>query len=605
MTVWTARENDYSMSRKRLIWQLYPSFLAVILVVLVVATAYFSYALYHFHLSQIEGELRLAAEVAAPQVAEALNAGTRGDIDVLCQRLGQAGDGQMRLTVISPSGKVLGDSDEAPSLMEDHANRAEVIGALHRGYGKSVRPSPTLKKNMMYVAVPIAVDGQPLAIVRAAIPVTEINHAMRGIYLNIVWAGAAVALGAAFLSLLISRRISQPITQMKGIAQFFAQGQLDNRVPAAGAAELDDLAKALNAMATQLQERILTITKQRNELEAVLSSLAEGVLAVDAHGRIVSVNVAAARLLSIDPVSAQGRNVEEVIRNAGLQQFVRNTLDSDESTEGDVSFPGEGGRFFHVHGASLADPQAERAGAVIALSDMTRIHRLENLRRDFVANVSHELKTPVTSIQGFVEALRDGDLGDSDQTQRYLGIIAKHAERLNAIIDDLLSLSRLEEGGERRAILFEKMALRPVLEAAIELASVRAEQKQVKVQLSCSDDIEAKINAPLLEQAVINLVDNAVKYSDEGSQVDIDVRRQDRDIAIDIKDSGCGIPQKHLTRIFERFYVVDKSRSRKLGGTGLGLAIVKHIALVHGGHVAAASTPGQGSTFTMRLPRDE
>ena len=308
-------------------------------------------------------------------------------------------------------------------------------------------------------------------------------------------------------------------------------------------------------------------------------------------------------MLNIDPARAQGRNVEEMIRNVGLQQFVRDTLNSDRPTEDDVSFPEEGGRFFHVHGASLADPQAERAGAVIVLSDMTRIHRLENLRRDFVANVSHELKTPVTSIQGFVEALLEGGLNEPEQTQRYLGIIAKHAQRLNAIIDDLLSLSRLEENSERRALLFEKTPLRPAFEAAVELTSVRAEQRHVKLDISCDEAIEAKVNAPLLEQALVNLVDNAIKYSDEGQTVTMAAMQQDKEIVISVTDAGCGIPKEHLERIFERFYVVDKSRSRKLGGTGLGLAIVKHIALVHGGHVAVESTPGQGTTFRIHLPR--
>jgi len=405
------------------------------------------------------------------------------------------------------------------------------------------------------------------------------------------------------LSLLISRRISAPITRMKRIAQLFAQGQLDTRVPDTGAAELDELAGALNEMATQLQDRILTITRQRNEVKAILSSLGEGVLAVDCRGRIVSVNRAAAQLLGIDPLGAQGRHIEEVIRNVGLQQFVGQTLESDQPTEGDVSFPEEGGRFFRVHGAGLADPQGERGGAVIVLSDMTRIHRLENLRRDFVANVSHELKTPVTSIQGFAEALLDGGLDDGEQTSRYLGIIAKHAQRLNAIIDDLLSLSRLEEGTERRAILFEEVALRGVLEAAVELAGLRAEQKRIKVELSCDDSIWARINAPLLEQAIVNLVDNAVKYSDEGTIVSIEVLQKDNEVAICVRDRGCGIPKEHLARIFERFYVVDKSRSRKLGGTGLGLAIVKHIILVHGGHIGVESLPGQGTAFTLHLPR--
>lgn len=591
------------MLRKRLIWQLYPSFLAITLVALVVATAYCSYTLHGFYLDQVERELHLAADVATSQIQATLAGSTPAEVDALCKRLGRSGDGQMRLTVIAASGKVLGDSVDNPAEMEDHSNRAEITSALREGYGQSMRPSPTLGKNMMYVAVPVIEDDQPVAVVRTAVFVTDIDRALHAIYVSIAWAGLIVVLCAAFLSLLISRRISVPITRMKRIAQLFADGQLNMRVPAAGAAELDDLAKALNEMATQLQDRILTITRQRNEVKAILASLAEGVLAVDSRGRIVSVNKAAARLLSIDPVRAQGRNVEELIRNVGLQQFVRDTLSSDRPTEGDVSFPEEGGRFFHVHGASLADPQAERAGAVIVLSDMTRIHRLENLRRDFVANVSHELKTPVTSIQGFVEALLEGGLSEPEQAQRYLGIIAKHAQRLNAIIDDLLSLSRLEESSERRALLFEKTPLRPAFEAAVELTSVRAEQRHVKLEISCDKTIEAKINAPLLEQALVNLVDNAVKYSDEGQTVTIAALQQDKEIAISVTDTGCGIPKEHLGRIFERFYVVDKSRSRKLGGTGLGLAIVKHIALVHGGHVAVESIPGQGTTFTIHLPR--
>lgn len=589
------------MFRKKLIWQLYPSFLAITLVTLVVATAYSSYIFRSFYLDEIEQELRLTADVAASQIAQVLDGGTPAEVDTLCKELGRAGAGQMRLTVIAESGKVLADSDEDPARMKDHSDRAEIIQALNEGYGQSVRLSPTLGKNMMYVAVRIS-QGDQSTIVRTAIPVTEIDGTLNRIYISIVWAGLVVALFAAFLSLLISRRISQPVTRMKRIAKFFADGQLNIRVPAAGDAELDELAGALNEMATQLQDRILTITKQRNELGAILSSLAEGVLAVDSRGHIVSVNKAAAKLLNIDPAYAQGRNVEEVIRNVGLQRFVRETLKSNRPTEDDVSFPEEGGRFFQVHGASLADPKGERAGAVIVLSDMTRIHRLENVRRDFVANVSHELKTPVTSIQGFVEALLDGGLADPQQAERYLGIISKHAQRLNAIIDDLLSLSRLEEVGQQRAILFEKVALRPVLEASIELAGVRAEKNQTKIKLSCDSQVEAKINAPLFEQAIVNLVDNAVKYSQAGSTVEIAAQREGDEIAISVKDAGCGIDREHLERIFERFYVVDKGRSRKLGGTGLGLAIVKHIALVHGGRVSVESSPGQGSTFTIHLP---
>jgi two-component system phosphate regulon sensor histidine kinase PhoR len=233
---------------------------------------------------------------------------------------------------------------------------------------------------------------------------------------------------------------------------------------------------------------------------------------------------------------------------------------------------------------------------------MTRIRRLESLRRDFVANVSHELKTPVTSIQGFVEALLDGAINDPKQTERFLKIIARHSDRLNAIIEDLLSLSRLEEDSEKRNISLENIPIKSVLLSAIELSSVKAEEKQMKIDLMCEDDITANINAALLEQAIVNLIDNAVKYSSAGSTVRITAEQKANETTISVQDNGCGIAQEHIPHIFERFYVVDKGRSRKLGGTGLGLAIVKHIAQVHGGYVTVESTVGVGSTFAIHLP---
>ncbi len=589
------------MFRTRLIWQLFPSFLVVTLVAVVAVTAYFSHAFRTFHRDQSREELRTLAAATAPQIVRALEEDP-GRIDALCKGLGQSASGRLRFTVVAGDGRVLGDSQEDPSHMKNHSDRWEIQAAFRSGYGESIRFSPTLGSEMLYVAIPVEKNSSPRAVVRLAISATIMDRAIAAMRAHILWAGLVIVVCVAMLSLLISRSISQPVVSMRRIAQSFARGQFNVRVPAAGATELDDLAKALNEMATQLGDRIVTITRHRNELETVLSSMIEGVLAVDAGGRIVSINRAAAQLLNIDSAKAQDRTVEEVVRNVGLQQFVRETLVSDKPAEGDVSFPGDGERFFHVQGARLVDPRGERAGAVIVMSDMTRIHRLENLRRDFVANVSHELKTPVTSIQGFAEALQEGGLADPEQTRRYVSIISKHAQRLNAIIDDLLSLSRLEDGSDRRAITFEYHRLEGVLKAAIELSAVKAEQKQITVTLQCDDDIEAKINAPLLEQAIVNLIDNAVKYSDPGAAVEVRVNQQGGQTTINVKDVGCGIAAEHLSRIFERFYVVDKSRSRKLGGTGLGLAIVKHIAQVHGGHVTVESTPGKGSTFAFHLP---
>lgn len=587
---------------RRLLWQLYPSFVVVTLAALAAVVAYSSYTFNRFHLTEIQRELTMVARAVAPQVEEAMRAPRPLNMDALTDQLGRAADEQVRFTIITPTGTVIGDSHEDPARMENHADRQEIIDALRSGFGYSVRLSPTLGKRMMYVAIPAQRDGQIVGILRTAMATTAIDQPLKDIYVSVAWAAVLIALTAAALSLLISRGISRPIVRMERIAQLFARGRLSIRVPAARAVELDNLARALNEMAAQLQDRIATITSQRNELEAILASMTEGVFAVDSRGRLVSINRAAAQSLDIDPAWAQGRTVEEAIRNVDLQQFVRTTLHDETPAEASVFLVGQTERLFQVRGASLSGPRGERSGAVIVLDDMTRIHRLENLRREFVANVSHELKTPVTSIQGFVEALQEGGLSNPEQTYRYVDIIARHARRLNAIIDDLLSLSRLEDDAQQRTLSFETARLKPVLEATIDLGRVKAEARQIKIDLVCDEEITCKLNGPLLEQAVLNLIDNATKYSDAGSVVEVFAGQTPNEIVISVKDNGCGIAPQHLSRVFERFYVVDKSRSRNLGGTGLGLAIVKHIAQVHGGYVTVESTPGKGSTFTLHLP---
>jgi len=591
------------MLRRRLIWQLYPSFLAVTLLALVAVTWYCSDAFRNFYYEQTRGELRSLVYFTAEQISAILDVSQPEQLDDLCKRLGQASDGRTRVTVILPSGKVVADSDEEPARMNDHSDREEIIEALNDGYGWSRRPSPTLGIRMMYVAIPLKKQGEVVAVVRTAIAVTAIDHALANMYTKMVWGGLAVALCAAALSFAISRRISRSVVNMEQIAQRFAEGQLDLRVPIPGPSELASLANALNEMARQLYDKISTITSQRNELEAVLSSMIEGVVAVNHEGQIMSINRAAANLLSVDPAQVQGYNIDQVVREDDIQQFVRKTLEGREPVEAEVSLRTEDERFFQLHGASLPDAKNGKAGAVIVLHDITRMRRLENVRRDFVANVSHELKTPVTSIQGFVEALSEGEIEDPVQTKRYVGIIARHSDRLNSIIEDLLSLSRLEEDQGQRRIQFENTSLKPLLAAAIDLLSSRAERHEVRVELICDDDIEAKVNPALIEQAVFNLVDNAIKYSKTEDKVVVSAERKDSGVVISVQDRGCGIASEHLPRLFERFYVVDKGRSRKLGGTGLGLAIVKHITQVHGGSITVESSPGKGSTFTIHLPK--
>ena len=590
------------MLKKRLLWQLFPSYLLITVAALLAVTWYTSHSLRKFYHNQVSNDLQARARLVEQQILPSLKKQSFQEIDSLCKKIGPISS--TRITVILPDGEVIADSDKAISMMENHADRPEFEQALQKGSGRSLRFSNTLGTNMMYLALPVIEQNRILAVVRTSIPATAVDQQLKDIYKKIIWAGLVVAACAAVVSLIISRRISRPVEQMKETAKRFASGQLELRVPIPETAELADLARTLNEMARQLRDRINTITKQRNESEAILSSMAEGVLAVDGKGHIVSINKAAAIFLSIDPAQAQQRNVEEVIRNVEIQQFIQKTLDSRQATEMDIFLPTEDGHFFRFLGASLADCGGSRCGAVIVLNDMTRIRRLEKVRRDFVANVSHELKTPVTSIKGFVETLLDGAVNEPGQARHFLEIIARHADRLNAIIEDLLNLSRLEDDDKKRKISFEKTLLKPVLTVAVGLSKIKAEEKQIKIDLNCDENIKSTINAALLEQAIANLLDNAVKYSEQGGEVKINVRQEDKEIAVSLQDNGCGIEKKYLSRIFERFYVVDKARSRKLGGTGLGLAIVKHIAQVHSGYVTVDSSPGKGSTFTIHLPVD-
>jgi two-component system phosphate regulon sensor histidine kinase PhoR len=317
---------------------------------------------------------------------------------------------------------------------------------------------------------------------------------------------------------------------------------------------------------------------------------------------VISLNKAAAELLESND-AAIGRSLQEVIRNVDLRRFVGESLVASHPIESDIVLHGKPDRVLQAHGTSLRDATGRGIGAVIVLNDITNFRRLENIRKDFVANVSHELKTPITSIKGFVETLLDGAISDPNDSQRFLRIIAKQADRLHAIIEDLLSLSKIEQCEDAGDIELQESSLHEVLESAIYACQPQATERNIDIRLTCDEHLTARINAPLLDQAVVNLLDNAVKYSEPGGRVDVSASAVNGEVTISVVDTGCGIPADELPRIFERFYRVDKARSRKLGGTGLGLAIAKHIVNVHHGRVTVESTVGKGSTFSIKLPR--
>ncbi len=588
--------------RRRLFWRIFPLHLALVLAALGGAAWYVSGAVRELLIGRIGRELEARARVVQGEVEKLLAADRLEEIDPLCKEVGRRSG--TRVTVIRADGTVLGDSEHDPRRMESHTDRPEVRQALARPgeSGRAIRHSGTLQKEMMYVAVAVPRAERIAAVVRTALFLTEIETWLREAYQKIAL-GALIAAGAATVAtLLVSRSISRPLEEMRRGAERFAAGDLKVRFSPTSCDELAALSNALNHAAAQLDERIEAIVRSRNEREAISLSMAEGILALDMNSRVMSVNHSACRMLGIEAEGAVGRTIEEVIRNAELHALVTAALSASQLVEGDVVFRGRGERFLHARGTPYVDAAGKRIGAVVVLNDVTRVRRLERARRDFVANVSHELKTPITSIKGFVETLADGAIENREEAERFLGIIARHADRLASILDDLLALSRIEQDVECSDIALERVQIAAVLSSAVNSCEPKRADKGVSVETNCPAELEVDGIPQLLEQAVVNLLDNAIKHSPSGSTVRLEGRAQDREAVISVSDHGPGIAAEHLPRLFERFYRVDKGRSREQGGTGLGLAIVKHIAQAHRGSVEVRSEPGKGSTFTIRLP---
>jgi two-component system phosphate regulon sensor histidine kinase PhoR len=587
------------MYERRLAWRLFVAYFLVTLAALVALGWYGSYILDEALASGLSRQLQTTAQLVSQQVGPLLDGNdhlVRGAIDSASQANGS------RLTIISPAGEVVAETHEDADRMDNHAGRPEVQAALAGEIHREDRYSNTLRERFVYVAVPVFHDGRVVAVVRAAVSRAESRRELRR-YQGMLLGGLTVAtLAVSLVGWRLARRQSRPFEEVADAAQRLAQGNETERLPTSDVQELARLSDSLNQLAQELEDRGHMIGRQGHELEAVLASMIEGVLAVDSEERVISINRAAARLVGGNVAELTGRSLQEVIRNADLRRLAMQALASEESVEDDIVLRGEDDRILQVCGTSLRDVKGRSVGAVLVLHDVTHYRHLENVRRDFVANVSHELKTPIASIKGFVETLLDGASENPDDAKRFLRIVARQADRLNQIIEDLLSLSKIEQSEQEGNLPLEEGPIRAILEAAVADCQAAAAERDIRINVSCDESVVANINARLLEQAVDNLLDNAIKYSDPGEEVLITARALAGEVLISVTDHGCGIDRDHLPRLFERFYRVDKARSRKLGGTGLGLAIVKHIVQAHGGKVFVQSTPGKGSTFTIHLP---
>jgi len=563
-------------------------------------SAYSAVLLRHLVEDDMSKELSQRAAILQEQFAAWLAKEDKSPIDQACKAIGRLA--HMRVTVVLTNGTVVGDSDENPARMENHGQRPEIVRALEGALGKSVRYSTTMRKRMLYVAFPLHSEGRIIGVLRLSVPLTTLSQAALAYQRALLAAALVAVMLAAMVSFAVARRISRPLEAMKEGARRLARGEFGHSLREEGTEETAHLAQALNEMATRLEEVLRCITAQRNQLNAVLAGMNEGVMALDAEGRILLMNRCAGVLLGVEPDDARGRTPYEITDAPVLLRLLEAAARGEEPSAAEMVLRHAGERVVKAAVVPLRNGDGAPAGAIAVLRDVTKETKLERVRRDFVANVSHELRTPITAIKGFAESLLDGAREDAAEATEFLRTIVRHADRLNRIIEDLLLLSRLEQEPEPHKASLTRQPLLPVLEAAVdELAPLAAEMK-AEVALACGEELQATVNASLLQQAITNLIDNALKHGGEGVQVQVSAQRKNGEVEITVSDNGPGIAAEHLERVFERFYRADRTASRRFGGTGLGLAIVRHIALVHGGRAEAESSPGAGSIFRFVLP---
>jgi two-component system, OmpR family, phosphate regulon sensor histidine kinase PhoR len=520
---------------------------------------------------------------------------------------GAAKGSRIRLTVILPEGRVIADTEAAVDTLNNHLSRPEVAQALRGEVGFSSRYGYSTARDYLYVAVPIYRDGKIKGAARAAIAVASLTGGWLALESGYLWWLVFIFLAAMVGAAALARGLSLPFEGLKLAAKRLASGDFETPLTTNGPPEIRALGEALNAVVEELRSRIEAADAHRAELDAMLQAMTEAVVLLDRDLRIRIVNPSALRLTRgtsgpVNQTEVVGHSVLEAFHSSALAEIAERAFSSLEPIEETVPlYDRDEIRYIQV-GAVPVGSDPERRGVLLALTDITRLTRLERIRKDFVANVSHELKTPITSIKGFVETLYGGALEDPENARHFLQIIEKHTLRMEAIIDDLLYLAKLEEKENVETLERLPVEIDALLERAVSFYTAEAEKKGIPVSIDCPADLIVPVNPGLLEQAVANLIDNAIKYSADEHPVSVRALKEAGGLLIEVEDSGAGIPARDLARVFERFYRVDKSRDRTRGGTGLGLAIVRHIALLHSGDVSARSVEGSGSTFSIHIP---
>ncbi|MDD5617704.1 MAG: ATP-binding protein, partial [Candidatus Omnitrophica bacterium] len=508
-----------------------------------------------------------------------------------------------RITIVNTQGKVLADSQEtrqAVLKMDNHAGRPEVKTALGGGVGEKIRYSNTLKIDMLYVAVPIESKGMILGVVRMAIPLTSVEKTLSDIRKTVLTALLFALCLAFVLGSVLAAASVRSIKKIIRACRKFSAGDFSYRIFEDSDDEIGELAKTLNKMSQDIEDKISEIKLQNQKLGAVFNSMIEGVIVLDKDNRIVSVNSTIESIFSVSKEQSQGKFFLEAIPNNDIYEIINRVLGKAEYISQEISLVWPVRRIFQVNACPIFEKDKVN-GCLLVIHDITEIRKLESMRRDFVANVSHELRTPLTSIKGFIETLLEGALEDKENSRQFLNIIKEHSERLNSLINDLLELSHIESGEMKLEI--EDLKLKEIFDKVLSGFKAKLNKKKIEVENNLSPGLLVRIDKDKIEQVATNLIDNAVKFNQEKGSIKIYSQDFNNEVKIIVEDSGIGIPPKDLPRIFERFYRVDKARSRELGGTGLGLSIVKHIVELHGGSVGVESTEGLGSKFWFTLSK--
>ena len=587
------------MWKSRSFWRLYLPF-ALLIIGLTVTIGIVSTRWQKAQLdSQLSEHLQRMALMLREQVAADLVSGDTAGLQSTVERL--ATETEMRVTLIDLHGAVLADSHEDPHIMENHRDRPEFVlaGKAINQLGESTRMSNTLKIPMRYVGVMIKNEDSPVGFGRVAFPRQEIDEQVAAIQ----WGIVQLCLVVAIISLLVTERVVaaviSPTVRLMQQSQEMAANYLPHVDSIRRSDEIETLGQTLNQLSQELGRRMVQLQENNEQLETVLRGMIEGVIAIDGAQQILFANQAACEMLDLDVPSDVGRMLWGRIRNPSLEEAVHRAMEHVGASRCELSLPGTSARTLAVNVTRI--PGDQSSGAILVFHDVTDLRRLENMRRDFVANVSHELKTPLASIQAYSETLLNGALDDEENKRGFVRTISRQADRLESLIQDMLSLASFESKEDR----FDLVAVDIVEIVALceERHARKALEKQVELKLvGPRGPIYALADYEGFQQILDNLIDNAIKYSAPGFPVTVGWEEEAGMLRIEVSDQGIGIAPEHQDRIFERFYRVDKARARELGGTGLGLAIVKHLVSAFEGELALKSAPGEGTTFTVRIP---